>query len=67
LWRTIHPVVISSRGFNMSGPMKVSLLIAFLAFCFLFFCILMSRIRLERSKMRVEELNEIIGVMNIRK
>jgi hypothetical protein len=27
----------------------------------------MSRIRLERSKMRVEELNEIIGVMNIRK
>lgn len=67
LWRTIHPVILSSQGFNISGPMKVSLLITFLAFCFLFFCILMSRIRLERSKMRIEELNEIIGVTYIGK
>jgi len=67
LWRTIHPVVITSRGLNMSGPMKFSLIITFIAFCFLFFCMLISRIRLERLKMRIEEINEIMGDMNLRK
>ena len=40
MWRTIHPVVITSRGLNMSWPMKFSLIITFIAFCFLFlFCV----------------------------
>jgi heme exporter protein C len=65
LWRTIHPVVITSRGLNMSGPMKLSLIITFIAFCFLFFSMLISRIRLERSKMHIEELKEIMDDMNI--
>jgi len=64
LWRTIHPVVITSRGLNMSGPMKLSLIITFIAFCFLFFSMLISRIRLERSKMHIEELKEIMDDMN---
>ena len=61
LWRTIHPVVITGSGFNMSGPMKFSLIITFIAFCFLFFSLLISRIRLERLKRRVEEINEIMA------
>jgi len=60
LWRTIHPVIITGRGINMSWPMKFSLIIALIAFCFLFFAVLISRIRLEQSKMRIEELNEIM-------
>jgi len=64
LWRSIHPVVITSRGLNMSGPMKLSLIITFIAFCFLFFSMLISRIRLERSKMHIEELKEIMDDMN---
>ena len=64
LWRTIHPVIITSRGFNMSWPMKFSLLITFIAFCFLFFSMLISRIRLERLKRSIEEINEIMGNMN---
>ena len=67
LWRTIHPVVITSRGLNMSWPMKFSLIITFIAFCFLFFSLLISRIRLERSKMRIGEINEIMNDMNLRK
>ena len=63
LWRTIHPVVITSRGLNMSGPMKFSLIITFIAFCFLFFALLMSRIRLERLKMNIEEIKEIMDDM----
>ena len=61
LWRTIHPVIITSRGFNMSWPMKFSLIITFIAFCFLFFAMLISRIRLERLKRRVAEINEIMA------
>ena len=67
LWRTIHPVIITSRGLNMSGPMKLSLIITFIAFCFLFFYLLASRIRLERLKMRIAEVNEIMDDMNFRK
>jgi heme exporter protein C len=61
LWRTIHPVIITSSGFNMSWPMKFCLIITFIAFCFLFFSMLISRIRLELLKRRVEEINEIMA------
>jgi heme exporter protein C len=65
LWRTIHPVIITSRGLNMSWPMKLSLIITFIAFCFLFFSLLISRIRLERLKMRIAEINEIMDERNL--
>jgi heme exporter protein C len=65
LWRTIHPVIITSRGLNMSWPMKLSLIITFIAFCFLFFSLLITRIRLERLKMRIAEINEIMDERNL--
>jgi len=67
LWRTIHPVIITSRGFNMSQPMKLSLMVTMVAFCFLFFSILISRIKLERIKLRIEEINDIMDDMNFNK
>lgn len=66
LWRTIHPVVITSRGLNMTWPMKFSLILTFIAFCFLFFSLLISRIRLERSKMLMEEISETMDDMNFK-
>lgn len=66
LWRTIHPVIITSQGLNMSWPIKFSLIIAFIAFCFLFFSLLISRISIERLKMRIEEINEIMDEMNLK-
>jgi heme exporter protein C len=66
LWRTIHPVVITSRGLNMSGPMKFSLIITVIAFCFLFFSLLIGRIRLERLKMSIAEIDEIMDDMNLK-
>ena len=65
LWRTIHPVIITSRGLNMSQPMKFTLIITVVAFCFLFFSLLVNRIRLERSKMRIAEINEIMDDINL--
>ena len=67
LWRTIHPVVITSRGLNMSWPMKFSLIITFIAFCFLFCSMLISRVRLERLKTRIQEINEIMDDINLKK
>ena len=64
LWRTIHPVIITSRGLNMSQPMKLALLTTFIAFGFLFISVLLARIRLARQKMRIEEINEIMDEMN---
>lgn len=60
LWRTIHPVIITTQGINMSWHMKVTLLTAFAAFCFLFFSLLISRIKLEHFKARIEEIRERI-------
>ena len=37
LWRTIHPVVITSEGLNISSPMKQTLYLTAIAFFFLFF------------------------------
>ena len=67
LWRTIHPVIITSRGFNMSRPMQTSLIVTFIAFCFLFFAILISRVNLERTKTRIEEISAAIDEMNFNK
>ncbi len=63
LWRTIHPVVISSQGLNMSWPMKVALLSTLVAFCFLFFALLVSRIQIERSRLFVEEISDVMEDM----
>jgi heme exporter protein C len=67
LWRTIHPVVITSQGLNMSWPMKFTLILTLIAFCFLFFSLLITRIRLERSRMLIEEINDNLDDMNFRK
>ncbi len=66
LWRTIHPVIITSRGINMSGPMKLSLMITFIAFCFLFLSLLISRIKLEHLKTDIEEIKGIIEDMDFK-
>lgn len=66
LWRTIHPVVITSQGLNMSWPMKFSLILTFIAFCFLFISLLISRIRLERTRMLIDEINETMDDMNFK-
>ncbi|MBW1999318.1 MAG: cytochrome c biogenesis protein CcsA [Deltaproteobacteria bacterium] len=61
LWRTIHPVVITSKGLNISVPMKLTLMLSFSSFCLLFLFILLGRVRLERISIRVEKLKQMIG------
>jgi heme exporter protein C len=60
LWRSIHPVLITSRGININTAMKYTLLITAVAFCCLFIFLLVSRIRIETLKIKLEEVGEIL-------
>jgi heme exporter protein C len=60
LWRTIHPVVITSTGMKISRPMKQTLLLTFVAFCLLFLYLIMSRIRLEKTRVNVEKIKDFL-------
>jgi heme exporter protein C len=60
LWRTIHPVLITSQGINVSTPMKYTLLLSVCAFGFLFFSLLITRISLEKIRAKMEEIRAVI-------
>ena len=55
-WRTIHPTILESEGFNLSGPMLTTLLSCIGAFTLLYFTILAHRVRLEQLADEVEQL-----------
>ncbi len=59
LWRTIHPVLITSGGIHISSPMKDTLALTFFAFGLLFFSLLDSRMKLEKMKRETETINAI--------
>jgi heme exporter protein C len=56
LWRTIHPVIITPQGINVSAPIKLTLIISFCAFVLLFITLLISRVELEKLRLKTEEL-----------
>lgn len=60
LWRTIHPVVITPKGMNMSAPMKYTLILSLCGFGFLFFSLLVSRVKLEKMRIKTEEIRDQI-------
>ncbi len=60
LWRTIHPVIITPQGINVSAPIKLTLIISFCAFVLLFITLLISRVELEKLRMKTEELRDRI-------
>lgn len=64
IWRTIHPVVISTKGLNISPPMKQTLILAFFAFCLLFFSLLLSRISLEKMRLSTERVRDVLQDKN---
>ena len=59
LWRTIHPVVITAGGINISKPMKYTLLLTFFAFFLFFLSLLKNRIKLERVKIKTEIIKAV--------
>ncbi len=61
-WRTIHPVVMDTGGFDLARPMLVALLVALSAFTILYLALLSVRISLERSKEDLERLRYKVGL-----
>lgn len=53
-WRSIHPVVLSTRGIHVSDPMKFTLMITLSAFGLLFLSLLVSRVRVARAQARLD-------------
>jgi heme exporter protein C len=60
-WRTIHPIILSSSGFEMSSPMLTTLLVCVGAFTMFYFDLLVHRVRLERLADEVAKLKDQLG------
>ncbi len=60
IWRSIHPVIISTKGINMRPPMLFTLIITLLAFILLFFYLLIARVRLEKIRDYYGELKALL-------
>jgi heme exporter protein C len=61
LWRTIHPVLVKSEGFDMAPEMVYALLAALLACTLLYAYLLLVRTSLERRRLEVEAAKRAIG------
>jgi len=55
-WRTIHPLIFESQGFNLTQPMLVTLIFCVVAFTLLYATLLVLRCRLEFTADLVAEL-----------
>jgi len=60
MWRTIHPVVIDTKGVHISTPMLLTLLTSLGAFCLLFFLLLRTRVRLGNTNLEYQELDLLL-------
>ena len=60
-WRTIHPVLVKSEGFDMAPEMVHALLAALLAYTLLYAYLLLVRTSLERRRLEVEAAKRDLG------
>ncbi len=61
LWRTIHPVLVKSEGFDMAPEMVYALLAALLAYTLLYAYLLLVRTSLERRRLDIEAAKRVLG------
>jgi heme exporter protein C len=55
-WRTIHPVIFSTREFSLTPRMLFTLLFCLAAFTVLYFVILVQRLRLENFRAELDKI-----------
>jgi heme exporter protein C len=56
-WRTMHPVMVTSKRMGLAPPMLVALLVSLFAFTLLYVYLLMQRMRLGKAENAVEEIS----------
>jgi heme exporter protein C len=57
-WRTIHPVVVTAKGFSMTPEMLTAMLGGLVAFTLLYFWFMQQRLRLEALRREVADLKD---------
>ncbi len=60
MWRTIHPVVIDTKGVHISTPMLTTLVITLGAFTLLFILLLKTAVRVENTMREYQELHLLL-------
>lgn len=59
-WRTIHPILITSEGMNMTAAMRTAMFGGMIAFTFLYLWYMQQRLGLERLRQGVADLKDQI-------
>lgn len=59
-WRTIHPVIVDSSGFAMSGKMTTTLMFSLAAFTVLYFYLLSNTMFVEKMRAELTGLKETL-------
>ncbi len=59
LWRTIHPVMFSSEGFEMAPGMLLTLGSSLVTFTLLYLCLLVIRVRIEYLSSELSRLRQL--------
>ena len=62
-WRTIHPAVVGSEGFNMEATMLPALFLSLAAFTVVFLYLLLVRVHVESCREHVGDLKERVRRM----
>lgn len=57
-WRTIHPVIFRSEGFDLSGRMLTAFVASLIAFTFVYATLVLQRYNLEKLRAQVAELRQ---------
>jgi heme exporter protein C len=59
-WRTIHPVIFHSEGFDLSGRMLATFVVSLVSFTLLFVSLLLQRYRLETQRSQLKEVKQLL-------
>jgi heme exporter protein C len=62
LWRTIHPTLVTSEGFDMAPQMVYALIAALLACTLIYAYLLLVRASLERRRLELEAAKRALGL-----
>jgi heme exporter protein C len=64
-WRTIHPVIFDSEGFDLSGRMLTTFLVCLISFTLLYATLLLQRYWLESLRDQIKQLRQQIEEQEI--
>ncbi len=62
LWRTIHPVLVSQKGMEMTGSMAAAMIVAVVAFTLVYAALVVTRVSLEYRRAETDAVKAYLGL-----